>query len=161
MSTFAGVSGTRWAAPVVALVALIALVTVACGESEEPTGIVVEDAWARPVAVGDSDDTNGAVYLTIRNTGDSDDVLVAERPESKIARAAELHQSSMSDGMMSMQMLQSVEVPAGGHLELAPGGYHIMLVGLTNDLNPGDSFPITLYFERAGEMIVDVQVEQR
>jgi copper(I)-binding protein len=142
-------------------IALLLLTVVACAETEPSSPIIVEDAWSRSVAVGDSEDTNGAVYLTIRNTGNLDDELVAQRSQAQTAQVAEIHQSSISDGMMSRDMLPSVEVPAGGHVELAPGNYHIMLVGLTNDLNLGDSFPITLIFERAGEVEVDILAEQR
>mgnify|MGYP002735320739 FL=1 len=64
----------------------------------------------------------------------------------------------MTDGVASMPHTMSIPVPAGATIELAPGGFHGMLMGLTTALKEGDSFPVTLTFERAGEVTVDVEV---
>jgi copper(I)-binding protein len=52
-----------------------------------------------------------------------------------------------------------VEVPAGADLSFAPGGYHVMLMGLKQELKPGDSFPLMLTFEKAGQVTLQVAVK--
>jgi len=59
----------------------------------------------------------------------------------------------------SMVKQDYVEVPAGGDLSFAPGGYHVMLMGLKQELKPGDSFPLMLTFEKAGQLTVQVVVQ--
>ena len=62
---------------------------------------------------------------------------------------------------MRMQAVQGgIEVPAGGQVELKPGGYHVMLIGLTRDLTDGEKFPLTLQFEKGGEVTVEAEVRQ-
>ena len=63
-----------------------------------------------------------------------------------------------SGGMMGMQKVDRVEVPAGGKLELKPGSYHIMLIGLNQELKVGDKIDITLKFEKAGDVKVTAEV---
>ena len=53
-----------------------------------------------------------------------------------------------------------IEVPAGGQVELKPGGYHVMLIGLMRDLSDGEKFPLTLQFEKGGEVTVEAEVRQ-
>jgi copper(I)-binding protein len=60
--------------------------------------------------------------------------------------------------MMGMEPVARLEIPAGGTVQLAPGGYHIMLIGLTKDLNVGDTVQVTLKFEKAGDVTVTAQV---
>ena len=69
-----------------------------------------------------------------------------------------LHETVVQDGIASMPHAMSVPVPAGQSVQLAPGGYHGMLMGLTTALKEGDSFPVTLSFEKAGEVTVNVDV---
>ena len=69
-----------------------------------------------------------------------------------------LHESVVTDGVASMPHAMSIPVPAGKTVDLSPGGYHGMLMGLTAALKEGDSFPVTLTFETAGEVTVDVDV---
>ena len=66
--------------------------------------------------------------------------------------------ASMSGEMMGMQPIARLEIPAGGTVQLAPGGYHVMLIGLTKDLNVGDTVQVTLKFEKAGDVTVTAQV---
>ena len=67
-----------------------------------------------------------------------------------------LHETVVTDGIASMPHAMSVPVPAGQSVALAPGGYHGMLMGLTNAFKEGDSFPVTMTFEKAGEVTVTV-----
>lgn len=121
--------------------------------AEPPASIEITDAWARatpPTAV------NGAVYLKIVNTGTADDRLVDAA--SDISERTELHESLNDNGVMIMRPLVSVAVPAGAMLEFAPGGKHVMLFGLNKPLTVGDTFGLTLKFEKAGEIKVTVKV---
>ena len=114
--------------------------------------ITVEDAWARAAAMGG---ITGA-FFTIDNPGEADVLLSAS---SDIAQSVEIHQTVMEGDIMSMVMQESVSVPAG-KLEFQPGSLHIMLIGLTQDLNAGDVFSLTLNFEQAGAIVVSVEVRQ-
>lgn len=116
-------------------------------------GLRITDAWARatPPTI-----ENGAAYLVIRNSGRRDDVLVGARTPR--APGAELHRST-SGGMASMQHTPRVRVPAGGRVAFEPGGRHVMLTGLQTPLTAGERFPLTLVFERAGELEVMVPVQ--
>ena len=67
----------------------------------------------------------------------------------------------MDGDVMRMQAVQGgIEVPAGGQVELKPGGYHVMLIGLTRDLNAGDKFPVTLEFASGAKLQVEAEVRQ-
>ncbi len=131
---------------------LIILITSACGNSD---GIAILDAWARPGFRGD----NSAVYLTINNQTNQGDGLIGAN--SDVAGGAEIHLSSMdAAGTMTMKRQDLVVIPAKDSIELAPGGLHIMLVILGKDLSVGDTFPVTLEFQRAGDITIEVEVKQ-
>ena len=100
----------------------------------------VRAAWSRPAAQG----TTGAGFMTLANPSGPADTLVAV--ETPLARQVQIHQSSMTGGMASMQALKSVAIPAGGSVTFAPGGYHLMFLGLTRPLKIGDTLPATLRF---------------
>lgn len=118
--------------------------------------LTISDAWARPAAAGD----NGAVYFSIENGTVTDDMLLAASIDT--AEVAEVHMSMQSDqGVMSMQMQEAVQVPAGEDIPFKPGGLHIMLVDLKQDLKVGDTFTLTLHFEKAGEITVQVEVKEQ
>jgi copper(I)-binding protein len=96
----------------------------------------------------------GAVYLTIRSP--AADRLVAA--STAVAAGAEFHESAMAGMVMKMRPLAGVAIPAGQSVAFAPGGMHIMLVGLKAPLREGRSFPLTLTFARAGPQTVTVTV---
>ncbi len=98
-----------------------------------------------------------AVYLWITNSGTTEDRLV--KVSSPIAARADVHATSMTQGIMQMRQMQTVEVPAGAPLKLEPGGLHIMLQGLKEPLRAGSAFPLTLEFRDAGMLTVQVPVE--
>lgn len=99
----------------------------------------------------------GAAYMVIRNTGTAPDALIgAEAPET--AGKVELHETMMEGGIARMHAAHRFEVPAGGTLELKPGGKHIMLLNLKKELKPGDQFHLDLKFEKAGTLHVAVEV---
>ena len=99
----------------------------------------------------------GAVYLTIDNAGDRTDRLL--RASTPIAAGVVLHQMVQDGGVMRMRAVPSVEIIPGGRLELRPNGYHLMLIDLRQPLKAGDKFPLTLTFEHAGSVLVQVWVE--
>jgi len=121
--------------------------------TERSSAISVADAFARET-VGSG--TTGAAYLTIENDGAAADRLIAAA--TPFAETAELHTHSMDGGVMRMRRVQAIEVPAKGKAVLAPGGDHVMLFGLRMPLMPDTSFPLTLTFETAGGVTVDVVV---
>jgi len=131
--------------------AVFALVLVACstGGSGE---FQVNDVWARPGLVGG----NAAVFFVINNPG-PDDMLLSV--SSEIASAVEMHMTIMQDDNMQMVPQVNVPVPIGETI-FEPGGLHVMLIGLKNDLKPGDTFTVTLNFEKAGDRLLNVTVRE-
>ncbi len=120
-------------------------------------------AWAKDVAVSDgwaraSAGVNGvgAAFLTIHNMSSNADKLVSA--STPVAKTAELHSHAEMNGVMTMRKVESIEVGAGQMVELKPGGYHVMLFSLQKPLTEGDAFPLTLVFEKAGAVTVDVHV---
>ncbi len=98
----------------------------------------------------------GVFYVSISNAGATDDALVGI--STPAAGMPMLHETVLKDGVASMPHAMSIPVPAGQSVQLSPGGYHGMLMGLTAALKEGDSFPVTLSFEKAGEVTVNVEV---
>jgi copper(I)-binding protein len=102
---------------------------------------------------------NSAAYMIIRNTGSEPDKLIAA--SSDVAKTIELHTVVEEGGVMRMRQVEGgIDIPANGQVELKPGGFHVMLIGLTRDLNAGDSVQLTLTFEKAGQIPVTAQVRQ-
>ncbi len=99
---------------------------------------------------------NGAVYVTLSNGGSQADSLISA--SSDAAKTVELHEVQQEGGVMKMRPVKSIPVPAGGRVELKPGGYHIMLLDLKHDLKPGDKVPVTLSFEHGGELRIEAAV---
>ncbi|WP_263264974.1 copper chaperone PCu(A)C [Pseudomonas sp. RIT-PI-S] len=99
-----------------------------------------------------------AAYFTVRNTGMADDYLLGV--DSPVASEAQLHEHIGADGMMKMQQVEGVIIPAAGQVRFAPMGSHVMLLGLgdRSQLVDGASFPLTLHFQNAGDLQVQVQV---
>ena len=122
--------------------------------------IEIKDAWARPAMLmnmGENSSGNGAAYLTVVNKGAEADRLVGV--ESDLADSTELHQTVVQDNVMSMSPVEAIEVPTKGQVELKPGGYHVMLVGLKQDLKVGDVVKLTLVFEKAGKINIEAEVK--
>ena len=149
---------------------LAVFVVAACGGASQ---ITVDDPWVRPQ---DNLDNPSGGYMTIANGGTEDDVLVGA--SSPAAERVEIHQtmamepSPMPDasmepgatpgtgGMMGMAPVEELPVPAGGEVELRPGSYHLMLIGLEDTLEAGETVEITLRFEKAGEIDVTAEVRE-
>lgn len=112
----------------------------------------VTAAWSRPAAAG----TTGAGFMTLTNPGKAPDALVAV--ESPVARAVEIHRSSMRGGMSAMQKQTRVALAPGGRVLFAPGGYHLMLLGLKQALKTGETVPATLVFESGARVKAEFEV---
>lgn len=138
------------------LLLMIGLLMVACGSGEQE-GIVVEEVWGRP---SPNSASNAAFYMAINNDGQEQDTLVEASID--ICGATELHMSSIdAAGVMSMQQVQQIDLPAGETTNLEPGGLHVMCIDRQADLNPGDSVPISLSFSQAGELIVEAEIREQ
>lgn len=117
--------------------------------------ITVDHPWARP-SLGAS--PNGVAYMIITNTGEVADRLVSVSTE--VSKKAELHTTLMDGEVMRMRPVpDGAEILPGQTVEIVPGGLHVMLMGLSAPLKEGDSFPLILQFERAGNVDVSVHVE--
>lgn len=114
--------------------------------------LTVSGAWSRPAVAG----TNGVGYLVVTNAGKAPDALV--RVETPLAAKVEMHSSSMAGGVMSMRQETRVAVPPGGQAAFAPGGYHLMLIGLTRTVKAGDQIPATLTFASGAKLPVSFSV---
>lgn len=104
---------------------------------------------------------SGAAFMVLRNTGTTDDRLIAAT--SPVAERVELH-THISDDQGVMRMVEVEEgfaVPAGGDHALARGGDHVMFLGITTPFEDGTTVPVTLTFERSGDIVVDVPVDLR
>jgi len=112
----------------------------------------VQDAWARPTVPGQN---VGGGYFRI-NGGPTADRLLAVSAD--ISQSVELHTMRMDGDVMRMRQLDSVDVPANQSIDFKPGGMHVMLIGLKTPLKVGNSFPMTLRFEKAGSVSVNVRV---
>lgn len=154
--------------PIIILAVLIG----SCVGSTGKTLIDVRDAWIRaPGSMNmgghspqptpepsnmTSMQFNGAAYMTIINSAENADRLL--RASSEIANAVELHKSELQGEVMTMQPVDFIEIPAKGQVMLEPGGLHIMLIGLSDNLAPGQKVKMLLVFEKAGEMTLDIEV---
>jgi hypothetical protein len=132
---------------------LIGCLLVAGGAMAQNGQVQIKDAWAR--ATPAKTDT-GAAYLTI--VSPTPDHLISV--SSPVAKKAGLHTMTMEGSVMKMRPLEKVDVPANQPVTLKPGGMHIMLQGLNEPLQAGQSFPLTLTFEKAGQQQVEVAVEK-
>ena len=88
------------------------------------------------------------------------DRLIGASVPSSIAGMAQIHQTTMSDGTMSMSEVGEITIPADGTVALEPGSFHIMMMNLAAPLEIGQKFTVTLEFEKAGTMDVEVEVRE-
>ncbi|MEH6671883.1 copper chaperone PCu(A)C [Halopseudomonas sp.] len=115
--------------------------------------LYIDHPWARPLPPVVP---SGAAYLRIQNRGAGTHTLLAAR--SPIADKVEVHEHVHVDGLMKMQQVERLTIPAGETVTFAPGGYHLMMFGLKQPLVAGERFPVTLVFEEAGSIEVEVMI---
>lgn len=97
-----------------------------------------------------------AVFVTLHNSASKPVALVGG--DTPVARSVELHTHTMQDGMMAMRRVESVPIPAGESVVFQPGGLHIMLIGLQDDLVEGHQIPLTLSFDDGSVLDLEVPV---
>ncbi|MDO8753624.1 MAG: copper chaperone PCu(A)C [Anaerolineales bacterium] len=132
---------------------LAGLLSGAC-VAPKSNSIEVSNYWAR----SGMKDGNGAAYMLITNGARQADELIGI--SSDAATAVEIHLSQMSvDGLMQMSQQKSVVIDSGAQLELKPGSYHVMLIGLKQDLNVGDSITLILHFRNYEDITLSVPVQ--
>ena len=119
-----------------------------------PTTFTVSDPWSRPALARGT----GAAYFIIENPGQADALLSAA---SDISEVVEIHKTVMADGgTMQMMKMDRIAIPSG-KTEFKPGGSHVMFINLKRDLKEGETFSLKLVFEKAGEVNLQVKVQNR
>ena len=135
---------------------LIAALVLICGSVSAQTyqagDLTLTDAFSYPTT-----GRSGAGYFTLTNDGAADALLDVEADYPKVM----LHKSMMKDGVMTMEHQMRVVVPPQGEIEFAPGGYHVMFMGLKEGWGVGDDIKATLIFEKSGSLDVTFKVIER
>ena len=141
---------------VVLSIALIAIGLSACQSAPEGPQIEISGVWGRPSPMTAG---NGATYFLIENTGSEDDRLI--NATSNVSEVVELHDMTMDDGVMKMfHVEEGYVIPAGGSVELKPGGKHVMFIGLFEKLEVGQVVTVELEFEKSGKMTVESEIRE-
>ena len=117
--------------------------------------VTVENPYARAVPPGQM---NSASFMVLNNTDTKDVALVAA--SSSVAKVVELHNHTNEDGVMKMRQVDSIVVPARGKANLQPGGYHVMLIGLTQDLMEGQKIDLKLEFSDGSSQALTLPVQK-
>lgn len=139
---------------------LCLLIITACSSTPASAPIEITDAWVR--AVDPEMDMAGgsatALFMTIQNNVATADTLI--KVESDIAEMVQIHLSEIdANGIASMQEVAGVEIPANGLAELKPGSYHVMLMGLKQEIKEDDMITFTLVFQNAGSITIEAPVK--
>lgn len=149
---------TRLAALLASLLVAASLAGCSSAATSAPSAAAptVSDAWVRP-PMGSGQPAGG--YMTITNPGGQADALVGV--SSPVASSVEIHETTTdASGMTGMHPIDRLDVPAGGSVTLQPGGYHLMLMGVTQPLAVGTTVELDLVFEYAGDVTVQAEVRQ-
>jgi copper(I)-binding protein len=134
------------------LILLLGLLAGVSASAAEPT-ITAEKAWARATT---SAAATGVVYLSLADTGPAADRLVGVA--TPVAAHADMHIMVMEGNVMQMRPVDAVDLKPGERIQFKPSGLHIMLTDLKRPLTRGERFPVTLDFEKAGKVDVEVLV---
>ncbi len=132
----------------------VSAVFAGAGSAQNQTGIKIDQPWSRATA---GTAKTGAGYMTIANGGALPDRLI--QASSPVSTVVELHEMAMVGNVMQMRPLaDGIPVPAAGSVALQPGGLHLMFIDLKAPLRAGTKIPVTLRFERGGEMQIELEV---
>ena len=115
--------------------------------------VSIDQPWMRATAPGAK---VAGGFMTIENKGAAPDRLIGAA--SPLAERVELHVHKEEGGVMKMRQVQGLDIPANGRFELKPGGAHLMFMNIKREIKQGEKVPVTLTFEKAGEMQVDYPV---
>ena len=133
----------------------LGLSTLAIGHEYKVGNIAIDHPYARATAPGQP---SAGAYLSIENNGKEKDTLTSI--STTIAKSTEVHSMTMDGNVMKMREVSSIDIKPSEKIAMQPGGgFHIMLIGLRKPLKTGDKFPMTLTFEKAGKIEVNVYVE--
>ncbi|MBL8658886.1 MAG: copper chaperone PCu(A)C [Rhodospirillales bacterium] len=135
-----------------ALAAALSFAPAAWAHEYKLGNLTIDHPWARASVAA-----NGAAYMIIGTSADTPDQLVAAT--SPAAGKVELHTHIVEGDIMRMRPVKAIEINPGEPAVLKPGGLHVMLIGLKAPLKEGEKFPLTLTFEKAGTVTVDVIVQ--
>ncbi|MFD2204302.1 copper chaperone PCu(A)C [Kiloniella antarctica] len=139
-----------------AAIICLSLTSLASADDKKAGDITVQKPWAR-ATLGQM--KNGASFLSLHNMGSEDDTLISATGDA--AKRIELHSHTMIDGVMKMRQVEGgIPVKAGTMVELKPGSFHIMMMGLSTPLKEGEMFPLTLTFEKSGSVDIMVHVQK-
>lgn len=122
----------------------------------EAASIIVQDPWVRE-PLGERKDT--AAFAVVENRGSANRALVSASTDA--AEKVELHEMKMVDAMMRMSPVARIDIPAGGKVELKPGGLHVMLFGFKKPARAGDSIDLTLTFDDGSKVTVKAAVRRQ
>src|SRR5258708_893141 len=125
------------------------------GQTSAANPIVVEQPWARATPGGEK---TGAAYMTLINNGRSVDRLLGAT--TPLADKVQFHKETEDNGVSRMRQVQSMELEPAAKIIFKPGELHMMIVGLKQPLTEGKTFPLTLQFEKAGNIEVTVPIEK-
>ena len=140
-----------------ALAAAIAFCFPAFAQEMKLKDLTIEKPFARATA---PHQPAGAAYVTIENKGKTADKLTGA--SSPVAQSVEIHTMTMEGNVMKMREVGQIELKPSSKIEMKPGdGYHLMLMGLQQPLKAGETFPITLTFEKAGKAEVKATVQEK
>ena len=129
----------------------------ACAQEYKVGDLRIQHPYARTTAPNQA---SGGAYVSIENTGKNSDTLISA--SAPVAKSVQMHTMSMEGDVMKMREVQYIELKPSSKIAMKPGdGYHLMLIGLKQELKAGDKFPLTLNFEKAGKIEVSVAVEER
>ncbi len=141
------------AALTVSTAAFSLMIASAANAQAEPS-LKVTEPWVRATVPGSS---VAAAYMELNSAKP----LKFIKAESPAAKAVELHNMTMKDGVMEMKAVEAINVPANGQVALKPGGYHIMLINITKPVKVGDTVPLKLTFESADKKTFTVDVSAK
>lgn len=144
---------------------LFTLMVTACGEKDATDSsaakipaaetIIIKDAHIRAMPSGQ---TVTAMFLTLDNPSATTHSLV--KVESNVSDAVELHEHKHENGMMKMGQVSSINIPKNGSVALATGGYHVMMIGLKQDLKIGEKVAMKLIFEDGSSLDIEPEVKK-
>lgn len=136
------------------------LILVSCQQKEtekvsDEQPFIISDTWMRPGSIN----RNTAAFMKITNNMDIDDTLYAA--SSDLAKVVEIHETYKKENdMMGMRHVDYLVIPKNSTVELKPGSFHIMFIGLNKDLAIDEIGKIELYFKNKGRIIIDIKVKQ-
>lgn len=135
---------------------ILFVIAILNGPFSASAAILVENPWVRA-----SSGPNAALFMTLHNNGDTDDVLTKVEVDTTVCARTELHTHKNCHGVMKMREVSEIKLEANNHVSLAPGGLHVMLMKLAKSLKESETISVTCYFKNQGpiKMIVPVKAQ--